>query len=84
MRRRRSCPECEKRFTTYERVDSLPLVVRKRDGLPETFDREKLLGGLVRAAYPRQLDAAFLEEIGDAVTAALRESRRRASVRAHR
>ena len=74
VRRRRSCPECEKRFTTYERVDSLPLVVRKRDGLPETFDRQKLIGGLVRAAYPRQLDATFLEEIGDAVTAALREA----------
>jgi transcriptional repressor NrdR len=74
LRRRRECPQCGKRFTTYERVEALPLVVRKRDGVPETFDREKLIGGLVRAAYPRQLDATFLEEIADAVTAALREA----------
>jgi len=74
VRRRRACPECGKRFTTYERVDALPLIVRKRDGEAEAFDRQKLIGGLVRAAYPRQLDAAFLEEIGDAVTVALREA----------
>jgi len=74
VRRRRACPDCGKRFTTYERVDSLPLVVRKRDGSPETFERDKLIGGLVRAAYPRRLEQAFLEEIADAVSAALREA----------
>lgn len=74
VRRRRACAECGKRFTTYERIDSLPLAVRKRDGSAQTFDREKLIGGLVRSAYPRQLDATFLEQIGDAVTAALREA----------
>jgi transcriptional repressor NrdR len=71
VRRRRACSQCEKRFTTYERIDTLPLAVRKRDGSEQAFDREKLIGGLVRAAYPRQLDAAFLEHIGDAVTTAL-------------
>ena len=74
VRRRRECADCGKRFTTYERVDSLPLAVRKRDGAQQAFDREKLIGGIVRAAYPRQLDHGFLEEIADAVEAALREA----------
>jgi transcriptional repressor NrdR len=49
-RRRRTCPKCEKRFTTYERVETVPLIVIKRDGKRETFDREKLRLGIYRAS----------------------------------
>lgn len=49
VRRRRSCPQCQKRFTTYERVEELPVLVIKRDGRRERFDREKLIRGLYRA-----------------------------------
>jgi transcriptional repressor NrdR len=46
IRRRRSCPKCDKRFTTYERLEELPILVIKRDGTRERFDREKLRSGL--------------------------------------
>lgn len=49
-RRRRNCPKCEKRFTTYERVETVPLTVIKKDGRRETFDREKLRRGIWRAS----------------------------------
>jgi transcriptional repressor NrdR len=49
-RRRRSCGECEKRFTTYERVESIPLTVIKKDARRESFDREKLMRGIWRAS----------------------------------
>ncbi len=61
MRRRRECLECSKRFTTYETVESLPLVVIKKDGSRQTFDRNKVLGGLVKACEKRAVPLAVLE-----------------------
>jgi transcriptional repressor NrdR len=61
VRRRRACGACERRFTTYERVESLGLAVRKRDGRREAFDADKLLRGLVRAAAKRPLGVDRLE-----------------------
>lgn len=63
IRRRRECLSCSKRFTTYETVESLPMVVVKRDGSRQTFDRRKLVNGMLRACEKRpvsyeQLDAA--------------------------
>ena len=63
IRRRRECLSCSKRFTTYETVESLPMVVVKRDGNRQTFDRRKLVNGMLRACEKRpvsyeQLDAA--------------------------
>ncbi len=49
-RRRRGCPKCEKRFTTYERIESVPITVIKKDGRRETFDRDKLTRGIWRAS----------------------------------
>jgi transcriptional repressor NrdR len=74
VRRRRECESCGQRFTTYERVESLPLTVRKRDGRAEAFDREKLVRGVVRAAYPRTLDPASLAPIAERVADELREA----------
>ena len=53
IRRRRECSDCGRRFTTYERVDDLPATVVKRDGSRESFDREKLLIGLLKACEKR-------------------------------
>jgi transcriptional repressor NrdR len=71
LRRRRSCGDCGQRFTTYERVEALALAVRKRDGRRETFDREKLLRGLVRAAAKRPLTVDQLEQLVEVVAAEL-------------
>jgi transcriptional repressor NrdR len=67
VRRRRECSECGKRFTTYERVDELPTTVVKRDGRRESFDREKLLTGLLRACEKRPVPRRELVAIVDAV-----------------
>src|SRR5439155_23813168 len=65
LRRRRACRACQRRFTTYERVEALPLSVRKRDGSSQPFDRDKLLRGLVRAAVKRPITVEQLEGIVD-------------------
>lgn len=77
VRRRRECAECERRFTTYERVDELPPSVVKRDGRRENFDREKLLTGLLRACEKRPVPRRELVVIVDKVesTVAAREVR---------
>ena len=71
VRRRRECSECGKRFTTYERVDELPTTVVKRDGRRESFDREKLLTGLLRACEKRPVPRRDLVAIVDAVESEL-------------
>lgn len=62
VRRRRSCPKCEKRFTTYERLEDLPIFVVKRDGRRERFDRDKLRRGLFKACEKTALTAQQIEE----------------------
>ena len=66
-RRRRSCPKCEKRFTTYERVESVPLTVIKKDDRRETFDREKLRRGIWRASGKTTIKADDVDRIIDEV-----------------
>ena len=63
IRRRRECLSCRKRFTTYETVESLPLVVIKKDGSRQGFDRNKVLGGLIRACEKRPVAYYALEEM---------------------
>ncbi len=72
IRRRRECLSCQRRFTTYERVEEAPLVVIKRMGEREVFSRSKLLEGLVRACEKRPVDAETLEKFVDSVETALR------------
>lgn len=62
-RRRRNCTKCEKRFTTYERVESVPITVIKKDDRRETFDREKLRRGLWRASGKTTIKAEDIERI---------------------
>jgi transcriptional repressor NrdR len=72
VRRRRRCPSCERRFTTYERYDEGPLYIRKRDGSRQPFDRDKLLAGLERAAIKRPVEREQLEALVDRIVAELR------------
>jgi transcriptional repressor NrdR len=76
VRRRRECEECGTRFTTYERADELPIVVVKRDGRREAFDRQKLLRGLVRAANKRPISDEQLDELAHSIAGAIRRSGR--------
>ncbi len=71
IRRRRECSACGRRFTTYERVDEVPATVVKRDGRRESFDREKLLAGLIKACEKRTVPRAELVRIVDSVEAEL-------------
>ena len=67
LRRRRRCPECEHRFTTFERSEPEPLTVVKRSGDRQRFDRAKLLSGLVSASHKRDVDPRELEAIVDGI-----------------
>lgn len=73
VRRRRECLACGRRFTTYERADLTPLMVVKRDGRREPFDREKVLGGLVRACGKRPISLEALHALVDDVDRELRQ-----------
>jgi transcriptional repressor NrdR len=74
LRRRRECPSCGERFTTYERWDPGPLYVRKRDGERERFDPVKLRAALMRAAHKRPVRADEVERLVDGVEAAIRDA----------
>lgn len=63
IRRRRECLKCEKRFTTYEYVEQVPLMVVKRDGRRQAFDRKRIIGGLVKACEKRPISVERIEEI---------------------
>lgn len=67
IRRRRECLSCTKRFTTYETVESLPMVVVKKDGSRQSFDRRKVLGGMIRACEKRPVPLAELERISEEI-----------------
>jgi transcriptional repressor NrdR len=71
IRRRRECGNCDRRFTTYERVDEVPATVVKRDGSRENFDREKLMNGLLRACEKRPVPRSELVRIVDSVESRL-------------
>ncbi len=71
VRRRRECVSCQRRFTSYERVEEIPLLVVKRDGRREEFDRGKLLRGLRKACEKRPVPTQALEALCDELEAAL-------------
>jgi transcriptional repressor NrdR len=77
IRRRRECLRCQKRFTTYERVEEVPYLVVKKDGRREKFDRQKVLSGLLRACEKRPIGMAKLAELVDEVEQTLSESAER-------
>ncbi len=74
IRRRRECLECERRFTTYERIDEVPYMVVKKDGRREKFDRQKVLGGLLKACEKRPVSMAKLSELVNRVESKVSDS----------
>ncbi|HEY7837465.1 MAG TPA: transcriptional regulator NrdR [Terriglobales bacterium] len=74
IRRRRECLACEKRFTTYERLDEIPYMVVKKDGRREKFERQKVLTGLLHAAEKRPIPVVQLEAIVNEVEALVVDS----------
>ena len=77
IRRRRECLSCGKRFTTYETVESLPMVVVKKAGSRQSFDRSKVLGGMIRACEQRPVPLAELEKITEEIEQDLQNSMER-------
>jgi transcriptional repressor NrdR len=73
IRRRRECLACGRRFTSYERIDEIPYMVVKKDGRRERFERQKLVGGLLKACEKRPVRVAALEAIADQVESMLQE-----------
>ena len=67
IRRRRMCDECGKRFTSYEKVETIPLIVIKKDQNREQYDRSKLEGGILRACHKRPISAAQITEMIDSI-----------------
>ena len=67
IRRRRQCDECGKRFTTYEKIESMPLIVIKKDNNRETYDRAKIEAGVLRACHKRPVSAAQISQLVDEV-----------------
>ena len=63
IRRRRECMGCQRRFTTYEIVESLPIIVVKRNGSRQSFDKNKIVNSMIRAFDKRKIDAAVLDRI---------------------
>ncbi len=74
IRRRRECLSCQKRFTTYETVESLPMVVVKKDGSRQSFDRSKVLHGMIRACEKRPVALAELERVAEEIEQELQNS----------
>src|SRR4029078_11537716 len=74
IRRRRECLSCGRRFTSYERIDEIPYMVVKKGGRRETFDRSKVLAGLLRACEKRPISVAQLEAIVDDVEKTVQDS----------
>ena len=65
IRRRRQCDECGKRFTTYEKVETLPLIVVKKDNKREPYDREKIVAGIVRSCHKRPISMKQINDMVD-------------------
>jgi transcriptional repressor NrdR len=74
IRRRRECLACERRFTTYERIDEVPYMVIKKDGRREKFERQKVLGGLLKACEKRPVSMAKLSELVNRVESRVSDS----------
>lgn len=74
VRRRRKCNKCEGRFTTYERLENLPVMIVKKDNRREAFNREKLRTGIIKACEKRQIGMEAIEQFLDDLERELRES----------
>ncbi len=74
IRRRRECLSCKKRFTTYEKVEEIPIVIVKRDGNRQSFNRNKIINGLIRACEKRPVSMQLIEQTVDDIERQLHNS----------
>ena len=74
IRRRRECLSCQNRFTTYEKIETLPLLVVKKDKTRELFDKNKLLSGIIKACHKRPVTMEQMEEVATEIEAELQNS----------
>ncbi len=79
IRRRRECVKCNQRFTTYEKIEHIPIVVIKKDGTRQEYNRDKILNGLIRACEKRPVSVKQMESIADEVEKNLQNSLKRES-----
>lgn len=77
IRRRRECMSCSRRFTTYEKIENLPLLVVKKDGTRQPYDRDKLISGLLKSCEKRPVSTAQIEQLADSVEVQIQNSLRR-------
>jgi len=77
IRRRRECISCGNRFTTYEKVETLPLLVVKKDGTRQTFDRAKLFSGIMKACEKRPVSTSQIDKLVDSIEASAQNSLKR-------
>jgi len=77
VRRRRACDVCREKFTTYEKLEIIPISVIKENGLRESFDRNKMLRGIIRSCYKTEISTAQMEELANNIEAALQNSMRK-------
>lgn len=77
IRRRRECLSCDKRFTTYEKIENLPLLVVKKDGTRQPYDRDKLISGLLKSCEKRPVSTSQIESLADSVELQIQNSLRR-------
>lgn len=71
IRRRRECEQCHRRFTTYEKIETIPLMVIKKDGNTESYDRRKIEQGILQACYKRHVTAETIEKAVDEIENAI-------------
>ncbi|MCL2366489.1 MAG: transcriptional regulator NrdR [Oscillospiraceae bacterium] len=83
VRRRRECLQCQKRFTTYEIMERLPLIVIKKDGSRQTFDKQKLVNGILRACEKRPVTLADITAVADEIEQELQNSLEREIMSTH-
>lgn len=74
IRRRRECIKCGKRFTTYEKIEEIPIIVVKKDGNRQSYDRNKLLNGIIKACEKRPVSMSTIEKIVDEIEKSLSNS----------
>ena len=67
IRRRRECEKCSKRFTTYEKIEEMPLIIVKKDGSREVYQRSKMLNGIMKACEKRPIPISKIEEMADEI-----------------
>lgn len=83
IRRRRECLKCHKRFTTYEKVESLPIMVIKKDGSRQPYDREKVRKGILRACEKRSISMNQIESVLDSIESSVSNSLEREVTSSH-